>query len=153
MRALAFSVHIFTALGAALALLALLAAARGEWAPMFLWLGIALVVDALDGMIARSLDVAKHLPRWSGETLDLVIDFTTYVFVPAYAIVASGLIPGAAGIAAGFVIVMTGALYFADRNMKADDNHFVGFPAVWNVIAFYLLMLKPAPLVAAAEVS
>jgi phosphatidylcholine synthase len=152
-RALAFSVHIFTALGAALALLALLSAAKGEWALMFLWLGIALAVDAFDGMIARSLDVAKQLPRWSGETLDLVIDFTTYVFVPAYAIVASDLIPGAAGIAAGFVIVMTGALYFADGNMKSDDNHFVGFPAVWNVIAFYLLVLKPAPLVAAGTVA
>ena len=48
---------------------------------------------------------------------------------------------------------MNGALYFADANMKADDNHFLGFPAVWNVIAFYLLMLKPAPLLAAGAVA
>ncbi len=120
---------------------------------MFLWLGVALLIDALDGMIARSLDVAERLPRWSGETLDLVVDFTTYVFVPAYALVMSGLIPGALGIVAGSVIVVTGALYFADGNMKTEGNHFLGFPAVWNVIVFYLLILKPSPLLAAGAVA
>lgn len=120
---------------------------------MFLWLGFALLVDGIDGMFARMLNVAERLPRWSGETLDLVVDFTTYVFVPAYAIATSGLMPQAVGIAAGFAIVVTGALYFADRNMKAEGNHFLGFPAVWNVVAFYLLLLKPSPLAAAAAVA
>src|SRR5262250_2905925 len=91
-RARAFAVHIFTALGAGLALMALLEAVRGHWAAMFGWLGIALLVDALDGPIARRLRVVDVLPNWSGETLDLVVDFTTYVFVPAYAIAASGLL-------------------------------------------------------------
>ena len=77
--------------------------------------------------------------------LDLVVDFTTYVFVPAYAIVSADLMPREWALPAGFVIAVTAALYFADTNMKADDNHFVGFPAVWNLIAFYLLLLKPVP--------
>jgi phosphatidylcholine synthase len=152
-RALAFSVHILTASGAALALLALMAAAHGEWAKMFLWLGLALVVDAIDGPIARALKVAEKLPRWSGETLDLVVDFTTYVFVPAYAIAGSGLIPDPLGSAAGIIVVVTGTLYFADRNMKTADNFFRGFPAVWNLIAFYLLLLKPPAAVSAATVA
>jgi phosphatidylcholine synthase len=46
---------------------------------------------------------------------------------------------------AGFIITVTAALYFADSNMKAKDNHFVGFPAVWNLVAFYLLLLRPVP--------
>ena len=91
-RAAAFSVHIFTALGAGIALLALLEAVREHWAAMFAWLGLALVVDALDGPIARRLDVVRVQPNWSGEVLDLVVDFVTYVFVPAYAITASGLL-------------------------------------------------------------
>jgi len=153
MRALIFSVHILTAAGAALALLALLAATRNEWALMFLWLGVALVVDAVDGPIARALKVAEKLPRWSGETLDLVVDFTTYVFVPAYAIAASGLMPGLLGLAAGIVVAVTGTLYFADRNMKTADNFFRGFPAVWNLIVFYLLLLKPPAAVSAAAVT
>jgi phosphatidylcholine synthase len=111
---------------------------------MFLWLGVALVVDAVDGPIARALKVKETLPRWSGDVLDLVVDFTTYVFVPAYAVASSGLMPGALGLVGGIVIVVTGTLYFADRNMKTTDNFFCGFPAVWNLIAFYLLLLKPS---------
>src|SRR6202045_4300892 len=96
-RAAAFSVHLFTALGAGLALIALLEAVREHWAAMFAWLGAALIIDALDGPIARRLDVVRVQPDWSGEVLDLVVDFVTYVFVPAYAITASGwLLPLAA---------------------------------------------------------
>jgi phosphatidylcholine synthase len=151
--ALAFAVHILTAAGAALALLALLAATRGEWALMFLWLGAALAVDAIDGPIARAVKVAERLPRWSGETLDLVVDFTTYVFVPAYAIAASGLMPDRIALPAGLIVAVSGTLYFADRNMKTADNFFQGFPAVWNLIAFYLLLLKPAAAVCVATVA
>ena len=91
-RAAAFSVHVFTALGAGLALLALLEAVREHWAAMFAWLGVALVIDAADGPMARRLDVVRLQPNWSGDTLDLVVDFVAYVFVPAYAITASGLL-------------------------------------------------------------
>jgi phosphatidylcholine synthase len=149
----AFLVHILTASGAALAFLALRAATQGAWSAMFLWLGLALLVDAADGPLARACRVGETLPRWSGETLDLVVDFTTYVFVPAYAIAASGLLPAPLDMAAGIVIVVTGALYFADRNMKTPDNYFRGFPAIWNCAAFYLLLLRPEPWLTAAIVA
>ena len=145
MRAAAFSVHIFTALGAGVALLALLEAVREHWAAMFAWLGVALVIDGLDGPIARRLDVARVQPNWSGEVLDLVVDFVTYVFVPAYAITASGLLLPLAAPLLGVGIVVTGALYFADRRMKTADNHFRGFPALWNAAAFYLFLLHRPP--------
>jgi phosphatidylcholine synthase len=144
-RSQAFAVHIFTALGAGLGLLAMLEAVRGHWAAMFGWLGLALIVDAMDGPLARRLNVASVLPNWSGDTLDLVVDFTTYVFVPAYAIAASGfLVPHLAPLL-GCAVVISGALYFADRRMKTDDNHFRGFPTLWNVAAFYLFLLRPQP--------
>ena len=142
-QARAFTVHVFTATGAALAFLALILATGGHWAAMFLCLGLALIVDGIDGPIARAFDVPKALPRWSGETLDLVVDFATYVFVPAYAISASGLLPQVLAIPAGIVVVVSGALYFADREMKTNDNYFRGFPAVWNLAAFYLYLLEP----------
>ena len=145
MRAAAFSVHIFTALGAGIALLALLEAVREHWAAMFAWLGVALVIDGLDGPIARRLDVARVQPNWSGEVLDLVVDFVTYVFVPAYAITASRLLLPLAAPLLGVGIVVTGALYFADRRMKTADNHFRGFPALWNAAAFYLFLLHWPP--------
>jgi phosphatidylcholine synthase len=151
-RAAAFAVHIFTALGAACALLALLAAVRSEWRGMFIWLGIALIIDGVDGTFARRLRVAELLPRWSGDVLDLVVDILTYVFVPAYALVNSGLLPPSLATVLGAVIVVTGSLYFADRNMKTSDYYFRGFPALWNVAAFYLFLLKPAPWLSALAV-
>lgn len=148
----AFAVHIFTAAGAALGFLALLAAFERRWTAMFCFLGIALFVDGIDGTFARKYRVAEVLPRWSGDVLDLVVDFVNYVFVPAYAIAASGLLPTALTIPAGLVIVVTSALYFADCNMKTPDNYFRGFPALWNAVAFYLFVLKPVPWLAAAAI-
>jgi phosphatidylcholine synthase len=145
MRAAAFSVHVFTALGAGIALLALLEAVREHWAAMFAWLGVALVIDAVDGPIARRLDVVRLQPNWSGDVLDLVVDFVTYVFVPAYAITASGLLLPLVAPVLGVGIAVTGALYFADRRMKSADNHFRGFPGLWNVAAFYLFLLRLPP--------
>src|SRR5436305_6723932 len=152
-RAAAFSVHIFTAMGAAIALIALLEAVREHWAAMFAWLGVALIVDALDGPIARRLDVMRLQPDWSGEVLDLVVDFVTYVFVPAYAITASGMLLPLAAPLLGAAIVVTGALYFADRRMKTADNHFRGFPALWNAAAFYLFLLHLPPALSSLAVA
>jgi len=149
----AFAVHIFTACGAALALLALIFATGGHWTAMFFCLGMALVVDGVDGPLAREFKVAEVLPRWSGDTLDLIVDFTTYVFVPAYAIAASGLLPQVLAIPSGVVVVITGALYFADRQMKTPDNYFRGFPALWNLGAFYLYLLVPPPWLAAVMIA
>ena len=92
-KARAFAVHIFTAAGAAFALAALLYAVAAQWPAMFLCLGVALIIDGIDGTIARYVKVAEVLPNWSGDVLDLIVDFVTYVFVPAYAIAAGGLLP------------------------------------------------------------
>src|ERR1700728_181185 len=150
--AIAFAVHVFTACGAGCGLLALMAAARADWPEMFAWLGVALVIDGLDGTLARRARVAEGLPRWSGDVLDFVVDFTTYVFVPAYAIVASGLLPSSLALPLGLIATVTGALYFADRNMKTSDYYFRGFPALWNVAAFYLFLLRPTPWLSALAV-
>jgi phosphatidylcholine synthase len=139
----AYCVHVLTASGAALALMAMVFSTGGHWEAMFIALGIALVVDGIDGPLAREFRVAELLPRWSGDTLDLVVDFTTYVFVPAYAIAASGLMPEFFAIPSGMLVVICGAMYFADREMKTDDNYFRGFPALWNLAAFYLYVVQP----------
>jgi phosphatidylcholine synthase len=143
-KARAFAVHIFTAVGAALALVALFYAVAGQWTAMFFCLAAALFIDGIDGTIARYVKVAEVLPNWSGDVLDLVVDFVTYVFVPAYAIAASGYLPAYLALPTGAVIVITGALYFGDRGMKLAGNYFRGFPALWNAVAFYLFLLKPS---------
>ena len=149
----AFSVHVLTASGVAFAFVALILATGGQWAAMFVCLGLALIVDGIDGPLARAFNVAEVLPRWSGDTLDIVVDFVTYVFVPAYAIAGSGLLPPTLALPAGIVIVVTGAIYFADRNMKTADNFFRGFPVLWNLAAFYLDLLQPSEWLTAAIVA
>lgn len=145
-----FLVHVLTACGAACAFMALIAAVGADWVGMFAWLGAALFIDGIDGTLARRFHVAELLPRWSGDALDLVVDFTTYVFVPAFAIARSGLLPDVAAIPLALAIIVSSALYFADEHMKTADNYFRGFPALWNGIAFYLFVLKPPPVLSAA---
>src|ERR1700726_1472875 len=144
-RTAAFAVHVFTAFGAACALLALIAAVGADWPKMFVWLGIALVIDGVVGTFARRLRTAELLPRWSGDVHDLVVDILNYVFVPAYAIATGGLLPQVLAIPLGALIVVTGSLFFSERQMKTTDYFFRGFPALWNVAAFYLFLLKPPP--------
>ncbi|MBO6508452.1 MAG: phosphatidylcholine synthase, partial [Roseibium sp.] len=81
-----FLIHMLTASGAPIALVALLAGAQGNWAGMFAWLGLAFFIDGIDGPLARRYNIAERLPRWSGASLDFVIDYATYVFLPAFAL-------------------------------------------------------------------
>lgn len=149
----AYLVHFFTASGGALAFLALFEAIDQRLAAAFGWLGIALIVDGVDGTIARALHVRERVPNLSGDVLDLVIDFTTYVFVPAAIVVFCGFWPRPLALMLGIVIIVSAALYFADLRMKTPDNWFAGFPAVWNVVVFYLVVFKPDPWTATAIIA
>jgi phosphatidylcholine synthase len=144
-QTLAFAVHLFTASGAVCGLLALIAAVEGDWSRMFAWLGAALFIDGIDGTIARRVRVVEVLPRWSGETLDLVVDYLTYVLVPAFAVATSGLMPYWMAMPASAAILLTSALYFADVDMKTEDKYFQGFPAVWNLVVFYFFLVPLNP--------
>ncbi|GHB34453.1 phosphatidylcholine synthase [Pseudovibrio japonicus] len=140
-----FLIHVLTALGAPIALLALVAGANGNLPMMFFWLWVALVVDGLDGPLARKFLIQTRLPRWNGVILDLVIDYSTYVFLPAFALYQSGLLSEFWGLLAGAVIVFTGAIYFADGNMKTESGGFLGFPGVWNMVIVVLVALQSPP--------
>lgn len=134
----AFAVHIFTATGAGLALMAMLAAGRSDWPMMFLWLLAALVVDGIDGPLARRFQVKKHAPQWDGVLLDLIIDYMTYVMIPAYALIEANLIGAGWSLASALLICVTGVIYFADTRMKTADNSFSGFPGCWNMVILVL---------------
>ena len=147
LRLRAASVHLLTATGAAFALLALLAAARGDWQSMFVWLGVALVVDSIDGPLARRVHVTTVLPRWSGERLDLIVDFLTYVAVPAFAVSQADLLPQQFRLPAGIAILLSSLFHVADQESKTKEGYFVGFPVIWNVVCLYLFAFMPSPVV------
>ena len=139
----ALGVHLFTATGAVFAMLAMLAAADAKWSLMFLWLIVAFFVDGLDGPLARKYDVKTNAARFDGVLLDLIIDYLTYVFIPAFALFKSGLLPGWTGWIAIIIITFASAMYFCDGNMKTKDNSFHGFPGCWNMVVIVLFALSP----------
>ena len=139
----AYAVHLFTAIGASLAMLALLAAAQHDWPMMTIWLTVAFVVDGIDGPLARRYAVKANAPTIDGVLLDLIIDFLTYVMIPAYALYGSGLLPGWSGWIVVLLIPFASALYFADTRMKTEDKSFRGFPGCWNMVALALLVIVP----------
>ncbi|HVM38944.1 MAG TPA: phosphatidylcholine synthase [Sphingomicrobium sp.] len=141
----AWSVHAFTASGAVLALLALLAVERGAFAEALLWLFAALVVDGIDGTFARAARVKERAPRIDGDVLDLVIDYLTYVFVPTLFLWRAGLVPMDLALPLAALIQLSSLYVFARRDMKTSDGYFRGFPALWNVIALYLYAISAAP--------
>ncbi|MFA6140710.1 MAG: phosphatidylcholine synthase, partial [Hyphomicrobium sp.] len=136
-------VHLFTALGAVCGLLAALAAFDGAWESMFAWLGLALVIDGIDGTLARMVHVQERLPRFSGERLDLVVDYVTYVFVPALALLRGGYLTGTGGVVIAALILLSSLYHFSDLASKEEDYSFIGFPALWNIVAFYVFALSP----------
>lgn len=139
----ALLVHLLTATGAVFAMLAMLAAVEEKWSLMFLWLVVAFAVDGIDGPLARKYDVKTNAPEFDGVLLDLIIDYLTYVFVPAYALFKSGLLPGWTGWFAIIVITFASAMYFADNRMKTKDNSFSGFPGCWNMLVLVLFAVQP----------
>lgn len=148
----AFSVHILTASGSFLAFLGVVAAAEGRFVAMFWWLGLALLVDGIDGPIARRLRVSEVLPSWSGVMLDNIIDYVTYVLLPAFALYQSHMIGEPLSFLAAALIVVSSAIYYADSGMKTDENFFSGFPVVWNMVVFSFFVIQPHSLLAMAIV-
>jgi phosphatidylcholine synthase len=143
LHVMAYGVHVFTALGAALGFLAMKAALTGQLTECFWWLSAALFVDAADGPMARKLNVHETASRYDGATLDLVVDYITYVFVPAAILLRPEIMDQPLGLVAGLMITIGSALYFADTSMKTEDWWFRGFPAVWNVVVFYIVAFSP----------
>jgi phosphatidylcholine synthase len=145
-------VHVFTALGVVCALFAAVAMVDHQWERFFVWLGVALFIDGVDGSLARIADVKAQLPRFSGERLDLVIDYVTYVFLPALAMLLAGFLPGWLGLVLASLVLLSSLFHFSDTQSKAGDHSFIGFPAIWNAIAFYVFAFQMSPTVVAVLV-
>ena len=150
--AAAWGVHLFTASGVVFALLALLALDDGKQLAALRWLGVALIVDGVDGWLARRNHVAEQLPNIDGAALDLVVDYVTYVFVPALIIWRGGYLLDTVALALVAAILVSSLYVFARRDMKTDDGYFRGFPALWNVVALYFVVVPPSPAIASAFV-
>ena len=142
-RIKAWGAHGFTATGVVLAFLATLALLENSPKACLLWLGLALVVDGVDGSLARRVNVSTVLPSFDGSVLDLVIDYLTYVFIPALFIYRYIDLPDFTHLFTVSVILVSSLFCFCNVNMKSKDNYFVGFPAAWNVVALCVYIIQP----------
>ena len=143
--AAAYAVHAFTASGAVLGFLALLAILEGDLLAVFLWLGLALFVDGIDGTLARKARVTEVTPNMDGTTLDNVIDYFNYVAVPAMMIYWFGFVPDGWATVAAAGIMGVSCYTFANANMKTHDYYFSGFPALWNLVVLCFHILDTGP--------
>lgn len=141
----ASAVHLLTASGAVCGLVALHHASGHLWAQSFLWLGVAAFIDAIDGPLARKVQVEVLLPRFSGARLDLIVDYLNFCVVPAFIIVESGRAGEGYGLISAVVILLSSLFHFADINSKTADGYFVGFPTLWNVVCLYFFVFDMPP--------
>lgn len=148
----AWAVHAFTASGAVLAFLALMAVIAENWSLALLWLLIALAVDGIDGSLARWARTSELAPRIDGATLDLIIDYLNYAFVPAVLIWRAELVPAALGPALAAAILVSSLYNFTRKDLKTEDNYFRGFPALWHAVALYLFVIRPEAMTAAIAI-
>ena len=140
----AWFAHLYTALGAVLALLATFAVFEARFREAFLLLGIATFVDTTDGWLARALRVKERLPGYDGARLDDIVDYLTYVFVPVLLIVQAELLPAGWGGAIGALVLLASAYGFGQTEAKVNttDHFFTGFPSYWNIVAVYLYVWR-----------
>jgi len=141
----AWAVHAFTATGAVMGLAALQATVAGDYRAAFLWMIAATMVDGIDGWFARIVRVDERAPAVDGKRLDDVVDYVTYVFVPAALMLRSGLLPAAIAWPVAATILLSSAYGFSRTDAKTADHFFTGFPSYWNIVALYLCAMGLGP--------
>ncbi len=144
-KAFAWCVHLVTALGVVCALCATLAVFQHQWMACFAWLAVAVLIDAVDGTLARWVDVKSVLPGFDGALLDNLVDFLTYVFVPVLFVLESGMLPERWRFAGAATILLSSAYQFCQGDAKTQDHSFKGFPSYWNLVVFYLFVCNAGP--------
>ncbi|MDO8434207.1 MAG: hypothetical protein Q7S58_17545 [Candidatus Binatus sp.] len=138
----AWGVHLYTALGAALGLIAIYSAAIHDFRASFLAMGAATIIDSSDGPLARLLMVKTRIPTFDGALLDNIVDYLTYTVAPVFLMLEAGLIPGSRlGLLLACFVMLASVYGFCRTNAKTADNYFLGFPNYWNLVAFYLFCL------------
>ena len=143
--ALAYGVHLFTATGAVWGLLGLRAVFEHDWRMMIVWMIVAMLVDSLDGLLARWLNVKTYAAGIDGALLDNIVDYLTYVVVPALFLIEADILPEGLRMFSACVILLTSAFQFTQTDAKTDDHYFKGFPSYWNLAVMYLLLMRLEP--------
>ncbi len=139
---LAWLVHLYTALGTVVAFFSLLCIEQTNFREAFYLMALAVVIDATDGMLARAARVKELIPWFDGELLDEIVDYFNYVIVPSLFLVRANVLPPQDSLWLAALPLLASAYGFCQREAKTADNFFLGFPSYWNIVVFYLYVLK-----------
>ncbi|MBM2802769.1 MAG: CDP-diacylglycerol-choline O-phosphatidyltransferase [Deltaproteobacteria bacterium] len=139
---LAWCVHLYTALGAVVGFITILAIDRAAIRETFFLMALAVIIDATDGTFARAARVKDRIPWFDGELLDEIVDYFNYVIVPCFFMLRANLLPGQDALWLAALPLLASAYGFCQRDAKTADYFFLGFPSYWNIVAFYLYTLK-----------
>lgn len=145
-KLLAWGVHIFTATGLIVGFLALVAIVNRDWRAALLWLFIAVLIDTVDGRLARTLQVKQVLPNVDGRMLDYVTDFINDVLLPTLLLYEADLVPSSVRLVCCAAILLVSCYHYTNLKAITDDFRFRGFPAMWNFVVFYLFVLGLSPI-------
>ncbi len=142
-------VHCVTALGALCGMFGLMAVVDGDFKVAIVWLAVAMIVDGIDGPVARAWDVRTHVPRIDGYTLDLIIDYVTCIVIPVLFMIRFDMLPNRGGLLIASFVLFLSALWMSRTDQMTDDLYFNGFPCEWNMIVPTLYLLEASPWVTA----
>ena len=130
-------IHLFTGFGIVAGFFALIAVMNNNQKEAFLWLGLAFLIDSVDGTLARKFNVKKNLPNIDGKMLDSIIDFFNYVIIPSIMIYWFRYVPDQFVLLIPAILIFISIYSYVNLNILTDDNYYNGFPAIWNVIVLY----------------
>ncbi|MGC8737862.1 MAG: CDP-alcohol phosphatidyltransferase family protein [Candidatus Hydrogenedens sp.] len=138
---LAWSIHLLTAMGAVFGFLAIIAIGRHQWVQAFTWMAISVFIDSIDGILARAFKVKDVLPNFDGALLDNIVDYFTYVIVPASFLYETHSVPYKLNLLSSILITLSSAYQFCQTDAKTEDHWFKGFPSYWNIVVLYIFLL------------
>jgi phosphatidylcholine synthase len=141
----AWFVHLYSALGAVIAFIAILFIEQLQFREAFFLMTLAVLIDASDGTLARAARVKELLPHFDGDRLEDIIDYFNYVIVPCLLLIRANLLPPQDAVWLIAFPLVASAYGFCQKQAKTADHFFLGFPSYWNIVALYLYVLR-APL-------
>ena len=143
--ALAWLVHLYTALGAVIAFLTIILIEQLKFQEAFWLMSLAVVIDATDGTFARVTRVKEIIPWFDGDRLEDIIDYANYVIVPCWFFIHADLLPAEDALWLASLPLLASAYGFCQKEAKTSDHFFLGFPSYWNIVAFYFYILRSPP--------
>ena len=135
---MSWCIHFLTCSGLIAGFISLINIFENNQVEAFLWLGVALIIDAIDGSLARKFEVSKNVKNIDGKMLDSVIDFFNYIIIPSIMIYWFDIVPMYFEIVIPSIILVISAISYSNNNLMSLDNFYKGFPCIWNILLLYI---------------